>query len=615
MIGPGPHPRSAFPPAVLVALLVLVAAPAAGGAAPLAAGPQFTGVFAGGSDAYNLWTSPNFQGFEQEYRKLAGQRLRLVAVRAYVQHGQTAFVGAWREGGGEQELASGLAWPAFEARDRDLGARGLRLVDLDTYLEGGRRKFLGAWRAGDTGSGASPSAAGPGAGTGSGSGAAPGAGSAEDLQEVAADLDGPALASRAERLAARGLLPTRVRAYRVHGQLRFLAVWRSGAGDHRLLIGLDLAGLDRNQAELARRGLQLVDVDAYDDARGRRRYAGVWRGAGSPSSLWTGDWESFVARWHELAGKGQRLIGLAVAPAGCAERCANQVVANQPYDYGIRATDTHCAGRPGSCRAPRPKEAVVYHWPVVSEDAGRFVRLSALTFDDAPFTLPFSDRAVKRRGAWLYGPGSWHHAIDFSRDDGRTFAARAAAPGTVIFVGWDPWSGNTVIVSHDAGGVVDAYRTIYMHLRDGASHDCEAAWSQTLAPAKAKDKELAAYRVHLLTTGCAQDPAQRRLDPLAWGTEAQTLDRHLLGAHIGAGQFLAWAGDTGPGGKRGAGNPNTHLHVFFAHRDPTDQGWYFFDPYGIYGPPECYPARLTDPLTSPCVRYPVAWKGGRPHAP
>jgi hypothetical protein len=617
MIRPG-RPGAAL--ALAAAAIALTAAAAAGAASPLAAEPLFTGVFSRGSDAYVLWASPDWQAFRAEWQRLAGQRLRLVAVRAYLEGGRLTYAGAWREGSDSQELAAGLEWPAFQARSHELAARGLQLADLDTYREGTRRKFLGAWRAGDALPGAATSRRGATAEGGARADlqeapAGPRDAAPADLQEVAADLDGPALASRGERLAERGLRPTRIRAYRERGQLLFLAVWRSGTDDSALLTGLDSAGLARNHARLARRGLQLVDVDAYDDDRGRRRYAGVWRAGGGPSTLWTGEWESFLARWHELAGQGQRLIALAVAPGGCADRCANQVVANQPYDYGIRATATHCQGRPGSCGAPGLKDAVVYHWPVSKDGASRFVRLSALTFHDAPFTLPFSDPAVKRRGVWLYGPGSWHHAADFSRDDGQTFAARAAAAGRVIFIGWDSWSGNTVIVSHDAGGVADAYRTIYMHLRDGARHDCDAAWSQTLAVAQAGDKNLAAYRAHLLATGCAKDLTGRRLDPRHWGTEAQTIDRRLLGARVAAGQFLAWAGDTGPGGKRGPGDPNTHLHVFFAHRDATDHNWYFFDPYGIYGPPECYPARLADPVTGPCVHYPVAWAGGRPRLP
>src|ERR1700724_307479 len=160
-----------------------------------------------------------------------------------------------------------------------------------------------------------------------------------------------------------------------------------------------------------------------------------------------------------------------------------------------------------------------------------------------------------------------------------------------------------------------ASRPIYIRLRAAARHACDAAWSQPLAHPPAAADGLATYRAHLLATGCAQDPASRRLDARHWGTDAQTIDLHLLAKHVAAGQILGWAGDTGPGGKRGPGSPNTHLHVFFARRDPTDQSWYLFDPYGIYGLPPCYPLHLTDPVVGPCVRYPVAWAGGRPRFP
>ena len=42
---------------------------------------------------------------------------------------------------------------------------------------------------------------------------------------------------------------------------------------------------------------------------------------------------------------------------------------------------------------------------------------------------------------------------------------------------------------------------------------------------------------------------------------------------------------------------------------PTDDRWYFFDPYGIYGPTECYPTRNdadSDSAETPCARYRVA---------
>lgn len=87
------------------------------------------------------------------------------------------------------------------------------------------------------------------------------------------------------------------------------------------------------------------------------------------------------------------------------------------------------------------------------------------------------------------------------------------------------------------------------------------------------------------------------------------------GQQVARGAFLGWCGNAGPGGKREAGGPNTHLHIFWARRDPSNNEWYFFDPYGVYALPDCYAAGVTDATTGPCVRYPVAWKDGKPQYP
>jgi hypothetical protein len=166
-------------------------------------------------------------------------------------------------------------------------------------------------------------------------------------------------------------------------------------------------------------------------------------------------------------------------------------------------------------------------------------------------------------------------------------------------------------VSHDVGGVRDAYRTIYMHLRNGAANDCDAAWSRTVPTLS--EPERSEYIEHLEATGCPKDPP-RTPDPVHWGTDAETIPV-MPGRWVARGALLGWCGNTGPGGKRGPGGPNTHLHVFFTRRDPSNDEWYFFDPYGIYSLPNCYPANVTDPISGPCARYPIAWLGGRPQYP
>jgi murein DD-endopeptidase MepM/ murein hydrolase activator NlpD len=218
------------------------------------------------------------------------------------------------------------------------------------------------------------------------------------------------------------------------------------------------------------------------------------------------------------------------------------------------------------------------------------------------------------KNGWLYSPNSWHHAIDYVRNDLNTFQVVAAAAGKVVYIGWDNWSGNTVIISHNAGGKTDVYRTIYMHLRNGALNDCNLAWTNTVpSNVWGKPADKTNYQNYLTATGC---PLFGNRNPLSgqWGTNAQTISV-WVGKQVIAGESLAWAGSTGPGGcgcVDGSTNVNTHLHIFFAHRDPLDSQWYFFDPYGIYAYPSCYPTAVNAVINTECSRYPVSWKNGNP---
>jgi hypothetical protein len=291
-----------------------------------------------------------------------------------------------------------------------------------------------------------------------------------------------------------------------------------------------------------------------------------------------------------------------VSYPGCGGDCDDQVVASSIYDYSVTGDST------------------TYHWPVDpdSSTGDHFIRLSALAISAAPFTLPFSDNSVKLFQGWRYNDGRWHHAVDYAIDLNNTFQIRAAAPGKVIFVGWDDWSGNTVVISHDAGGVKDAFRTIYMHMRNGPASDCGNAWSQTI-PSLDKRSDLATqeanYKGHLNASGCTQNAATRNPAAANWGTSAQTI-AVSVGQQVSGGQVLGWAGDTGPGGNGNSNaKTNFHLHIFFTHRDTTNNEFYFFDPYGIFAQQKCYPSGTTDAIGSLCARYPNAWKGGKPQYP
>jgi len=174
-----------------------------------------------------------------------------------------------------------------------------------------------------------------------------------------------------------------------------------------------------------------------------------------------------------------------------------------------------------------------------------------------------------------------------------------------------------MVISHDVGAKQDAYRTIYMHLQNGPLNDCNKAWTKTVP--NLSGSQLTNYKAYLNGTGCPSDVNQRNPTVVNWGTNSKKIDASLLGKTVAAGQAIAWSGSTGPGGcgcvDDGTTNANTHLHIFFAHKDSTDNLWYFFDPYGIYSFPSCYPAGVNDPINTACARYPIAWKNNGPQYP
>jgi murein DD-endopeptidase MepM/ murein hydrolase activator NlpD len=538
------------------------------------------GAWRPGSDAHYLWEGADWNSFNAKWKELSGQGYRLTSITTAGEGAQRTWSGVWRAGTDGYYLWVGVSWSDFQAKWNELSKDGLRLVDIKPYLEGNEVLWAGVWRAGTDG------------------------------HYLWSD-DWSSFNAKWQELSKDGLRLTRIDTFMDSGTRRWVGVWRAGTGGHYLWVGVNWTDFVAKWEELAKDGLRLVDVATYVE-NGERKFAGVWRAGTDGYELWWGkDIESFLGQWNQQASAGMRLVSLEAIDAPCAGDCCNHVCSiatdgsPAPYVYGV-------TGDPGG----------PYRWPV---DDQRYARVSALLFADQPFTLPFKDTAVKHHGTWIYRAppaGNYHHAIDFSRDDTATFEVVAAAAGRIAFVGWDDWSGNTVIVSHDVGGGTDNFRTIYMHMRNGPGHDIDAAWNNTVPtlnddPQK-QDFTKTNYEKYLNGTGAAQDAAKRNPDANFWGTDAHKIVVSA-GQHVSAGDELGWAGCTGPGGcgctKGMPGAPNTHLHVFWCRKD-SDGNWYFIDPYGIYSYPAAgYPAGVTDKATGPCVRYSVAWKGGQPQYP
>ena len=501
--------------------------------------------------------------------------LRLVSLRSQ----NNGFTGIWHPGTGVQWWVTGLSYNDFKAKDAAYVNEGLRLVDIDVQ----NGSFTGVWR--------------PGTG----------------VQWWVTGLNYNDFKAQDAAYVNEGL---RLICLRVAADGTFTAVWQPGTGVQWWVTGLNYADFKAKDTTYLNEGLRLVDVEIHNGL-----FTAVWRpGTGTQWWFFGDDFEMFSARDEVYFPECLLLRRIFPYGGGCDTSCLNQVVMpTGTYNYGITQTTQHCKGLPGTCGTPVPGATVTYHWPCLTFDGSkRFARMSALDFPDAPFmTLPFTDPAVQQVETWLYSPGNWHHAIDFCRPDTASFPVVAAAPGTVIFSGWDAWSGNTIIISHDYGGVKDAFRTIYMHLRNTPTHDANAAWVLTVPTLSGVAQT---QYENYLTKTAGPKGGPYHADPNFWGTDADAIDALIVGTTVQAGTVIAHAGCTGPGGCGctntttsnwvWSGHVNTHLHMFTARRDPTDNEWYFVDPYGIYAPISCYPG-MNAAITTPCKRYPVLWKGGK----
>jgi hypothetical protein len=529
---------------------------------------EFAGIWRGGDDAYVLWTGAQWDEFQSKWSQLSGQGQRLVDFETYVDgNGVRRYAGVWRAGTDAHYLWVGVDWNNFQTKWNQLSAQGLRLTVLRTYVDGNTVHYAGVWRAGT------------------------------DAHYLWAGVDWNNFQAKWSDLSHQNLRLVSFDTCVVNGQRVYSGAWRAGSDAHYLWAGVDWKNFQAKWSELSAQGLRLTVLRTYIDG-GVTHYAGVWRAGQDAHYLWAGvNEENFLGKWHQLGGNHLRLIGMPVI-GGADSPCSCRVVAPSSYIYYITG------------------EGVPYSWPVVTDGSSHYVRNSALEFSDQIFTLPFNDPAVALWQGWIYNNGGYHHALDFGVDGSHSFQVRAAAPGNVVYIGWDNWSGNTIVVSHaDAAGNPDKFRTIYMHLRNGASHDCSTAWNNTVPTLSGQN--LTDYTAHLNDTGCTMDPAKRKLDATTWGTDSETIDMTLLGKIVSRGAVLAHAGDTGPGGKRGAGtgSPNIHLHIFFARKDPSDGKWYFFDPYGLYNQRSCYPSAFADPIHHVHAGYGIAWLNGKPTMP
>jgi Bacterial tandem repeat domain 1 len=554
--------------------------------APSNAQELFTGIWRQSADQTQLVNGLDWNRFLAKWDELGKNNLRLYDLETYMSGGKRFYSGLWRSGVEGHFLLNGITWDMLNAKCAELAQKNLRLADVETYYEGGQRRYLALWRQG------------------------------VEAHTVSVAADWTVFSAQYEEMTRQNLRLSDFECYVESGQRKYLSVWKPGTGAHFLQPAADWSVFNAKITELARQNLRLDDLEVYEEG-GQRKYIGFWQQNSDDYFVWNGvDWENFQSKWAENTQRNLCLIDFETMDSGCDPKCLNSaLLPDNPetdwrdgFDYPIAAGLYHCEGPPGICSSAKGGSNVTYRRPNLRIGDQYYLRTSVL-YDakDQIFSLPFKKGQPMTKSGRPAGASNWRHSLQYERSDRKSFEVCAAAAGRVIYAGWDSWSGNTVVVSHDARGLQDMYRTIYMHLRNGPAHDCEAARSKTL-PSLSGDNHRN-YAAYLDACGCPENKAARNPDELHWGTEAQVLDMALLGKTVRTGDVLGWAGETGSDGDK---DPNPHLYIFFAHRDPGANQWFLFDPHGIYGAPECYPAAVDGPVNTPCARYPSAWKGGKP---
>ena len=92
----------------------------------------------------------------------------------------------------------------------------------------------------------------------------------------------------------------------------YSGVWRQGTDAHYLWVNASWDSFVAKWQELAGQNLRLVDLKITREA-GSDRFHGVWRQGTGGYYLWVNaSWDSFVAKWQELAGQNLRLVDLEV---------------------------------------------------------------------------------------------------------------------------------------------------------------------------------------------------------------------------------------------------------------------------------------------------------------
>jgi hypothetical protein len=239
----------------------------------------YAGVWRAGTGRYALWANATWADFTARWEEWSGSGLRLVDLHVRQTQQGPRFSGVFLPGAGAHALWANVSWESFRTKWQEWSGQGLRLHDVHVHRANGENRWSGVFLPGNGGHG------------------------------LWANVTWDSFVAKWQEWSSQGLRLHDLHVHEVDGQARYTGVFLPGNGGHALWANATWDSFVAKWQELSRQGLRLVDLNMHRTAGGDTRYSGAFLPGNDAHALWANvTFESFRAKWEELAGQGMRLV-------------------------------------------------------------------------------------------------------------------------------------------------------------------------------------------------------------------------------------------------------------------------------------------------------------------
>lgn len=245
-----------------------------------ARGQTYAGLWHYNYEKERILAGVNYRSFLETDQKLKKKQFRLHDIEVKRIGGELRYYAVWHSGR-DSCMVRTLSWSALETVFNN---SNMVLIDIETYLEGQERKFLGVWRQRNL------------------------------SQRLVPPCNQQKFMREWERLEKEGYRLIDIETYVDGGERKYVGVYHAGTQASRLWLD----DVDWNAFRTIRKGLQdqgfrLIDFEVYRNAKGQKRFIGVWLTGSYYTEMWIDqDWRSFIGKWEALGVDNIRLVDLEV---------------------------------------------------------------------------------------------------------------------------------------------------------------------------------------------------------------------------------------------------------------------------------------------------------------